>query len=118
MEVEIFMDNQNQREDDQYHVMRRMLLSTLLIGITTLVIATFTSWKLCQQKRRTPTRDQSTQTSTPHESDGAQDASDDIFVYPQGRRYHNRGNCVAVTGAKSQPRRYSRCQVCWCEETY
>eukprot|EP00971_Amphidinium_carterae_P207409 4115121-Amphidinium_carterae.1 len=116
MEVEIFMDHQNQMEDDQHHVMRRMLLSTLLIGLTTLVIATYTSWKLCQQRSKPQMQDQSTQTSTPHDSDGAQDASDEIreeiFVYPQGKRFHTRWNCRAVTGAKSQPRLYSRCQVC------
>eukprot|EP00971_Amphidinium_carterae_P286666 5691322-Amphidinium_carterae.1 len=67
MEVEIFMDNQNQSEDDQHHVMRRMLWSTLLIGIIALVITTYTSWKLCKMKGKTTTRDQSTQTSTPHD---------------------------------------------------
>eukprot|EP00971_Amphidinium_carterae_P018150 357907-Amphidinium_carterae.1 len=117
MEVEIFMDNRNQSEDDQQYVMRRMLWSTVIIGIITLVITTYTSWKLCKLKGKTTTRDQSTQTSTLHDSDGAQDAIDEIFVYPQGRRYHDRSNCIAVTGARSQPRRYSRCQVCWSEET-
>eukprot|EP00971_Amphidinium_carterae_P343908 6483958-Amphidinium_carterae.1 len=99
MEVATFMDNQTRREDDQYHVMRRMLMSTLLIGITTLVMAVYTSWKLCQQRSKPQTQEKSTQTPAPHDSDGAQDAQDasdeireEIFVYPQGKRFHTRWN--------------------------
>eukprot|EP00971_Amphidinium_carterae_P333045 6467539-Amphidinium_carterae.1 len=73
--------------------MRKLIVSTLLIGITTLVIAVYTSWK----RSKPHTQDKSTQTSTPHDSDRAQDASDDIFVYPQGRRFHTSWNCRAVT---------------------
>eukprot|EP00971_Amphidinium_carterae_P304773 6056484-Amphidinium_carterae.1 len=91
MEVEIFMDNLNPSEEViKTEVMRRMLWNIMIIGIITLVITTYTSWKLCGLKGKTTTRDQSTQTSTPHDSDGAQDAIDEIFVYPQGKRYHNR----------------------------
>eukprot|EP00971_Amphidinium_carterae_P267503 5306398-Amphidinium_carterae.1 len=48
------------------NVVRSMVMSTLLIGITTLVIAIFTSSRLCQQQLKQQTRDQSTQvTNTP-----------------------------------------------------
>eukprot|EP00971_Amphidinium_carterae_P201037 3989233-Amphidinium_carterae.1 len=112
MEVATVMSSQTMIDEGHYDVMRKMIVSTLLIGITTLAIAVYTSWKLCQQRSKPPTQDKGTQTSSPHDSERAQDASDDIFVYPQGRRFHTRWNCRAVTGARSQPRQYSRCQIC------
>eukprot|EP00971_Amphidinium_carterae_P181893 3609351-Amphidinium_carterae.1 len=41
-----------------------MVMSTLLISITTLVIAACTSWGLCQQQRKPQTWNQGTQTTT------------------------------------------------------
>eukprot|EP00971_Amphidinium_carterae_P283733 5633008-Amphidinium_carterae.1 len=114
MEVASSMDLSNVNDVGQDSVVRYMIVSTLLISNITLVIAP--SWKLCQQQRKPQTQDQIAQTSPHHDrrviATGAQDATEDIFVYPQGRRFHTRWNCRAVTGAKSQPRQYPRCQVC------
>eukprot|EP00971_Amphidinium_carterae_P203477 4038089-Amphidinium_carterae.1 len=104
MEIATFMDNTTAEDASPDNVVRNMVMSTLLISITTLVIAMCTSWKLCQQQRKPQTRDESTQTSPIPDSEvvttRAQDATGDIFVYPQGRRFHTRWICRAVTGDK------------------
>eukprot|EP00971_Amphidinium_carterae_P293678 5830623-Amphidinium_carterae.1 len=38
--------------------------------------------------------------------------SDEIYVYLQGRRYHSREHCRSVTNVRSEPLRYTRCQIC------
>eukprot|EP00971_Amphidinium_carterae_P015094 297936-Amphidinium_carterae.1 len=72
-----------------------MVVSTLLIGITTLVFASYTTLRLCQQQLKQQTRDQSTQvTDTPDRKVATarvRRADDD------NRRFHNSWNCRAVT---------------------
>eukprot|EP00971_Amphidinium_carterae_P330844 6464091-Amphidinium_carterae.2 len=60
MEVVTFTNGSQTNDGD---VVRGMVMSTLLISITTLVIAACTSWRLCQQQMKPQTRDQSTQTT-------------------------------------------------------
>eukprot|EP00971_Amphidinium_carterae_P349477 6491037-Amphidinium_carterae.1 len=67
MEVVTFMDYRQQSDGD---VVWRMVLSTLLISITTLVIAVCTSWRLYQQQMKPQRRDQSTQTTNTHREIG------------------------------------------------
>eukprot|EP00971_Amphidinium_carterae_P265541 5267853-Amphidinium_carterae.1 len=81
MEVTTFIDDAtvNNSQTTDSDVVRSMVMSTLLINITTLVIAAWTSWRLCQQQIKPPPRRESEK---------------------------------AVTGAKSQPRQYTKCPVC------
>eukprot|EP00971_Amphidinium_carterae_P242770 4820525-Amphidinium_carterae.2 len=57
MEIATFMDNSTVEDVSPDHVVRNMVMSTLLISITTLVIAMCASWKLCQQQRKLQTRE-------------------------------------------------------------
>eukprot|EP00971_Amphidinium_carterae_P331312 6464802-Amphidinium_carterae.1 len=83
MEVAPFMDNSTVEDASPDNIVRNVVVSTLLISITTLVIALSTSWKLGQQQRKPQTRDESTQTSPIPDREvitaRAQDATDDIF---------------------------------------
>eukprot|EP00971_Amphidinium_carterae_P247267 4910588-Amphidinium_carterae.1 len=39
------------------------------------------------------------------------EVDEDIYIYQYGRRFHTMWNCRAVTGARSQPQRYTRFAV-------
>eukprot|EP00971_Amphidinium_carterae_P138293 2740066-Amphidinium_carterae.1 len=84
MEVVTFMDDATVN-----NVVRSMVISTLLISITTLVIAVCTSWRLCQQHSKPQTRDQSTQTPNTPDREVAtarvREVDEDIYVYQHGR---------------------------------
>eukprot|EP00971_Amphidinium_carterae_P229448 4552067-Amphidinium_carterae.1 len=118
MEVTTFIDDAtvNISQTTDGDVVRSMVVSTLLISITTLVIAVWTSWRLCQQQLKPQTRDQSTQTPDTPDREVAttrvREVDDDIYIYQYGRRFHTRWHCRAVTRAKSQPRQCMKCQVC------
>eukprot|EP00971_Amphidinium_carterae_P070468 1393974-Amphidinium_carterae.2 len=74
---------------------------------------------MCQQQMKPQTRSQGTQTTQSHDREISTTRVrevDDIFVYPHGRRYHKARECRAVTGAKSNPRQYARCQA-YADET-
>eukprot|EP00971_Amphidinium_carterae_P080766 1597698-Amphidinium_carterae.1 len=99
MEVATLQDIKVMNDADTYEIMRKLMVSTLLIGITTLVIASYTSWKLCQQRSQPQTQDKSTQTSTPHdhESERAQDAIEEIYVYPHKLELQGSHRCEVAT---------------------
>eukprot|EP00971_Amphidinium_carterae_P349154 6490869-Amphidinium_carterae.1 len=111
MEVGTFTDYRHYDGD----VVRRLLVSTLLSSITTLVIAVCTSMRMRQQQVKPQTRITGTQTEQSHDREISAmrvRVPEDVYVYPNRRTYHSARERRAVNGAGSNPRQYTRCRIC------
>eukprot|EP00971_Amphidinium_carterae_P148768 2949592-Amphidinium_carterae.1 len=80
-------------------------------SMTTVVIAVCTNVRLHQRHQKQQMKDVSTQTDQSDATRVAERAGV-IYIYHQGRRYHTTVECRAVTSARSQPQRHTRCRVC------
>eukprot|EP00971_Amphidinium_carterae_P350959 6491827-Amphidinium_carterae.3 len=87
----------------------RLIGSILLVSITTIVIAVCANMGWHQQMMPR-INDAITQTDQDQATGVA--GPDEVFVYPQRRRYHTARECHAVTSAKSRPRQYTKCRIC------
>eukprot|EP00971_Amphidinium_carterae_P015040 297115-Amphidinium_carterae.1 len=93
MEVVTFMDYRQHNDGD---VVWRLMLSTLRVSITTLVIAVCTRLRMCQQQVKPQTCSKGTQTTQSIDREISTTRVrevEDIFVYPNGRRYHRAREC-------------------------